>query len=192
MVEHQGAFSFMEINTKLTATLEDYLITVCRIEREKRVARPRDIARRQKVARSTVTSALRSLAGMDLINYEPYEAVTLTAKGRKQAETLIIRNLVLRDFLEGILGFSSEEAQSTTCGMEHALDSSAVERFVSFLAFIRHSGIDGPRWLEEFRECMRAGGQSKPCVEYVQEYLRTLKKADIKSGDADTQDSDLH
>ncbi len=182
----------MATNNKLTSTLEDYLITVCRLEREKRVARPRDIGRRQKVAKSTVTSALQSLARMGLVNYEPYEAVTLTAKGKKQAEALIIRNQVLRDFLEGILGLSPEEARSTTCGMEHALDSNAVERFVCLLAFIKNRGLDGPRWFEEFRECTRPGGQSKTCAKYVQEYLRILKKADTESGNGDTQDSDLH
>lgn len=182
----------MAIINKLTSTLEDYLITVCRLEREKRVARPRDIGLRQKVAKSTVTSALQSLAGMGLVNYEPYEAVTLTAKGKEQAETLIIRNLVLRDFLESILGLSPEEARSTTCGMEHALDSSAVERFVCFLAYIKHRELDGPRWLEEFRECTGTGGQSKPCVKYVQEYLRILKKTDNESGNSDTQGKNPH
>ena len=177
----------MEMEKKLTSTLEDYLTTVYRLEREKRVARPRDIGRRQKVAKSTVTSALKSLAGKGLVNYEPYEAVTLTTKGKRQAETLIIRNRVLRDFLEDVLGLSPEEALSTACGMEHALDPKAVERLVCFLAFMKHRDQDGPQWLEKFRECAKKGGRGKPCAECVQEYMQTLKAMDYETGHEDTR-----
>lgn len=172
---------------KLTPKLEDYLITVYRLESEKRVARPRDIGRRQRVAKSTVTSALQSLAGKGLINYEPYEAITLTTKGKKQAGSLIIRNRVLRDFLEGVLGLAPEEVRSTACGMEHALKPKVAERFVCFMAFLKHHSQDDPRWFKEFRECARKGGQNKFCSECVQEYLETLKATGYDRGDKDIQ-----
>ena len=169
----------MKKKNKLTSTLEDYLLTVYRLENERRVARPRDIGRRRKVAKSTVTSALQSLAGNGLVNYEPYEAVTLTEKGKKQAESLIIRNRVLRDFLEDVLGIPPEDARSTACGMEHALDATAVERFVYFLSFIKHYD---PRWLEKFREYAKEGGRDESGTGYVKEYLRGLKADDSESG----------
>ncbi|MCK4539044.1 MAG: metal-dependent transcriptional regulator [Candidatus Krumholzibacteria bacterium] len=165
----------MGTEKKLTSKLEDYLLTVYRLERETRVARPRDIGRRRKVAKSTVTSALRSLAENGLVNYEPYEAVTLTVEGKKQAESLTIRNHVLRDFLEDILGFPPEEARSAACGMEHALDSTAVDRFVCFLAYIKHGGHEIPRWIEEFRDCAKEGSLGESSAEYVQKYLQAMK-----------------
>ncbi len=169
----------MKTKNKLTSTLEDYLLTVYRLEQERRVARPRDIGRRRKVAKSTVTSALHSLAGNGLVNYEPYEAVTLTEKGKKQAESLIIRNRVLRDFLEEVLGIPPEEARSTACGMEHALDPTVVERFVYFLSFVKHYDS---RWLEKFREYANNGGWGESGADHVKEYLRTLKSAGSESG----------
>lgn len=172
----------MAAGKKLTSKLEDYLITVYRLEREKRVARPRDIARRRKVAKSTVTAALQSLAENGLVNYEPYEAVTLTANGKKRAETLIIRNRVLRDFLEDVLGLSPAESRVTACGMEHALDAAAVERFVCFLAFLKQRDGDGPRWLERFRACVKKGGRGGTCARYVEEYLHTLETTDSSAG----------
>lgn len=175
------------MENNLTSTLEDYLVAVYRLEREKRVARPRDIGRMQKVAKSTVTSALQSLAGKGLIDYEPYEAITLTAKGRKRAESLIIRNRVLRDFLEGVLGLAPEEARSTACGMEHALKPKVTERFVCFMAFLKHHSRNDPRWLKEFRECARKVGQGKLCSERVQEYLATLKATGYDKDGKDIQ-----
>jgi DtxR family Mn-dependent transcriptional regulator len=160
---------------ELSSTLEDYLIAVFRLEGEKRVARPRDIGRLQNVAKSTVTAALKSLAGKGLVNYEPYEAVTLTARGRQTAERLAIRNRILRDFLEGVLGLDPEQAERTACGMEHAVEGEAMERFVCFLAFLKHHAPDGAKWLKEFRRFVRRGGRSRICRKCVEEYTQALQ-----------------
>ena len=62
---------------ELSSTLEDYLEAICRLEQEKGFARVRDIARALGVANSTATAALQALSKKGLINYEPYEPVTL-------------------------------------------------------------------------------------------------------------------
>jgi DtxR family Mn-dependent transcriptional regulator len=168
----------------LSSTLEDYLVTVHRLEGEKRVARPRDIGRLQNVAKSTVTAALRSLADKGLVHYEPYEAVTLTSRGRKMADRLVVRNRILRDFLEDVLGLDPPQAESTACGMEHAVEEEAMERFVCFLAFVKQHAPEGARWLSEFRRFVRRGGSSRACRESVAQYLRGLHAA--QSGDLNT------
>ncbi len=172
----------MKFEKNLTSTLEDYLLTVYRLEREKRVARPRDIGRLRKVAKSTVTSALKSLAGKGLINYQPYEAATLTPEGKKTAEWLIIRNRVLRDFLQEVLGLSARKATITACGMEHALDSATVERFVRLMAFIKTYGPSGVDWRKKLREYASGNGLEGPGESYVQDYLNELKSNYFKSG----------
>jgi len=154
--------------------MEDYLLAAYSLEREKRVARPRDIGRRQKVAKSTVTAALQSLAGKGLINYEPYEMVTLTDEGRKQAEALIIRNRVLRDFLSSVLGLPSNEAGETACGMEHALKQETAERLVCFMAFLHHRMRSDPGWFDECRDCMERGIGGELSEGRVERYLRML------------------
>jgi DtxR family Mn-dependent transcriptional regulator len=179
----------VKIKKNLTPKLEDYLITVYRLERERRVARSRDIGRRQGVAKSTVTAALQSLAGKGLINYEPYETITLTPAGRKQAEWLIIRNRVLRDFLENVLGLGSEEVRSTACGLEHALNPEVTERFACFMAFLKLHGKDDPKWLREFHECAGKGGQSDICADCVQKYLESLKATGYDNRDRGVRDT---
>lgn len=164
----------MVSNQELSATMEDYLLAAYSLEREKRVARPRDIGRRQNVAKSTVTSALQSLAGKGLINYEPYEAVTLTEEGRKHAETLILRNLVLRDFLSSVLELPPNEVGSTACGMEHALTKETVERLVCFMAFLKHRMRSDPGWFEECSDCMQRGIAGEGSEERVKKYLSLL------------------
>ena len=161
----------------LSATLEDYLETIYLLEERKRVARPRDICEAQGVASSTVTAALRSLADKGLVNYEPYELITLTDEGRERAEELVTRHRIISDFLENVLGLEADQADATACGMEHAIDSEALERFVCFLAFMEPHSPDGAKSLERFRRFIKEGAGGQTCKECVEEYMGSLRQA---------------
>jgi len=159
----------------LSSTLEDYLEAIYRIEADKRVARPRDICKAQGVAASTVTAALQSLAGKGLVNYEPYELVTLTEEGKARAERLVMRHLIIRDFLEKILGLAPEQADATACGMEHAVQPEALDRLVCFLAFMRSHSAEGGRCLEDFQTFVKERDQGRGCKECVAKYMEEVR-----------------
>ena len=163
------------MDDELTPTLEDYLQAIYRIERKQRVARPRDISEAQNVASSTVTAALQSLAERGMVNYEPYELITLTDKGRERAEQLATRHHIVRNFLEDILGLEARQAEATACDMEHAVDRQALERFVCFLAFIQRHSPAGVNWLDAFRQFIQEGADGQSCEECVKEYMETLQ-----------------
>ncbi|MFO8013572.1 MAG: metal-dependent transcriptional regulator [Phycisphaerae bacterium] len=158
--------------TELSSTLEDYLRAVHRIEDEQRVARPRDIARAQKVAASTVTAALQSLAEKGLINYEPYGLITLTEQGRAKAEQLADRHLIIKDFLEKILGLEPERAETTACGMEHVVDAEGLERFLCFVAFMERHCPAGSKCLKDFRHFIKEGANGRTCQECLGAYRK--------------------
>jgi len=166
------------VGTELSPTLEDYLRAIYHIENEQRVARPRDIARVQNVAASTVTAAIHSLAEKGLINHEPYGLITLTEAGRTTAQQLADRHLIIKDFLEKILGLGSERAESTACGMEHVVDSEALERFLCFLAFMERHCPTGSRCLKDFRQFAKEGADGCTCQECLDEYMRALARPD--------------
>jgi len=166
------------MDDELSPTLEDYLRAIYRIERKQKVARPKDISRVQEVASSTVTAALQSLADKGMVNYEPYELITLTEEGRSRAEQLAIRHHIVRNFLEDILALEPQQAEATTCDMEHAVNRQALERFVCFLAFIRRRSPEGTEWLQAFRRFVREGDQGRSCEECVQEYVNTIELRD--------------
>jgi DtxR family Mn-dependent transcriptional regulator len=158
----------------LSATLEDYLETIYCLEEKNRVARPRDISEAQGVARSTVTAALQSLSEKGLINYEPYELITLTEEGRKTAQRLDYRHRIIRDFLENILRIDPERADETACGMEHAVGRDVLERFTCFLAFMRRCSADGTRCLEQFRDFIEQHTGPEGCHECLENYVEEL------------------
>ncbi|MFO7976422.1 MAG: metal-dependent transcriptional regulator [Candidatus Hydrogenedentota bacterium] len=163
---------------ELTPKLEDYLWAIYYIERKQKVARPKDIVEAKNVASSTVTAALQSLAEKGMINYEPYELITLTKEGREKAEQLAIRHNVVRRFLEDVLGLEAVQAETTTCDMEHALDREVLERFVCFVAFIQRHTDTGVKWLDAFRHFLQEGAGGQSCEQCVKEYMETLQFQD--------------
>ncbi|HNT35010.1 MAG TPA: metal-dependent transcriptional regulator, partial [bacterium] len=82
----------------LSASQEDYLEAIFHIVRENQVARVRDISKRLNVKSSSVTGALQSLSERDLINYAPYDLITMKPKGLSLAKNIVRRHNALRDF----------------------------------------------------------------------------------------------
>ncbi|MGD2175651.1 MAG: metal-dependent transcriptional regulator [Candidatus Brocadiaceae bacterium] len=160
------------MNQQLSATLEDYLETIFGLEQERGFARVRDISAALDVAKSAVTNALKSLSEKGLVNYEPYEPVTLSPEGHRRAGRIVLRHHVIEDFLENVLGLEEGRASSIACGMEHAIDRDALDRFVCFLAFVSRPREEGGSWLEEFRQFVREGTVEKTCEECMEQYLK--------------------
>jgi DtxR family Mn-dependent transcriptional regulator len=156
---------------ELSSTLEDYLEAIFRIEKKKRAARVRDIASHLGVAKSTVSAALKSLAGKKLINYEPYELIMLTEKGREKATDIVMSHQIILHFLKDVLALNEERAEHIACRMEHAVDREVIERFVCFLAFINTTGEKRGRWIDEFRRFVRDGSKDKSCKDCIKEYM---------------------
>jgi DtxR family Mn-dependent transcriptional regulator len=111
----------MTMENTLTASLEDYLEAIFHITAEKQAARPKDIAQRLNVKNASVTGALRALADRGLINYAPYDIVTLTQTGREAAEGVVGKHEALRDFFVNILRVDEKTADDAACRMEHSM-----------------------------------------------------------------------
>ncbi|MHC4981959.1 MAG: metal-dependent transcriptional regulator [Planctomycetota bacterium] len=125
---------------KLSASLEDYLEAIFQIAAEKKVARSKDISKVTRVSRSSVTGALRALSEKGLINYAPYDLITLTPKGRAVAEGVVRRHEVLREFFVEVLGVDERQGEKAACKMEHAMSGKILERFIRFVDSTRRGG----------------------------------------------------
>lgn len=136
-------------DTTLTSSLEDYLEAVLLLVRRDRVARVRDIAKALGVGMPSVTTALKALAQRGLVNYDPYQVITLTEGGRQAAEGVSQRHEVLRRFLVEVLGLDEATAQANACRMEHAVDEQVLDRMRRFADFIRRCPRAGRDWDEK-------------------------------------------
>lgn len=141
----------------LSASLEDYLEAIFHIVREKQAARPKDIAGRLEVGNSSVTGALKALAARELVNYAPYDVVTLTPAGEKAARDVVRRHETLREFFIKVLAADQHLAEVAACQMEHAVPPALIDRFVHFVEFVEMCPKAGPGLLEGFRTHLEKG-----------------------------------
>lgn len=140
----------------LSASLEDYLETIYALsEGDDKVARSKDIAERLNVAKSSVTGALRQLAERGLVNYKPYEYITLTDEGRISAEIVVQKHQIIQSFFEEVLGVDSKLAEDAACKAEHALGESVVSKLLDFTEFIKTKQSNGADILSDFKKYLR-------------------------------------
>jgi DtxR family transcriptional regulator, Mn-dependent transcriptional regulator len=121
----------------LSSSLEDYLEAVLELVQTGRVARVRDIARRLNVGMPSVSVALKTLSARGLVNYDPYQVITLTERGEQLGRDITHRHEVLQGFLTDVLGIAPEVAQSNACRMEHAIDNEVLEKLKEFAGLLR-------------------------------------------------------
>lgn len=143
---------------KLSSNMEDYLEAIALIEKDKGVARVKDISRLMKVKTPSVTSALNVLANKGLVEHERYGYVELTINGRRIAQDVLKRHKMLTKFLSSILKIDPQVASDDACKMEHVLSPQTSERLTMFVEFVgAGSEIDRPLWLKGFDHYLKTG-----------------------------------
>jgi DtxR family Mn-dependent transcriptional regulator len=147
----------------LSSSLEDYLEAIFHIESEKQAARVKDISRILKVNMSSVTGALRSLAEKKLINYSPYEVITLTKKGKKIAQDVILRHQSIRDFFVKVLHVEEKLADEGACRMEHEIPGEILKRLIKFVKYVETCPHVSTEWLKESEYRCRDGHSEEFC-----------------------------
>ena len=160
----------------LTSTMEDYLEAIVNLEKEKRAVRVKDIANRLQVRMPTVTSMLKTLDRAGLVNYQKYEYINLTSKGRNIGREISRRHQALQRFLTDVLGIPAPIADEEACKMEHAVSSSTLNRFVEFMDFIESCPRAGKEWLGYFQEYRTHGKKSATCIKYMQRFQQVFKR----------------
>jgi DtxR family Mn-dependent transcriptional regulator len=122
---------------QLSASLEDYVEAILRLERASRVARVSEIAVQLDVSRPSVTGALKVLGARGLVSHTPYGHVTLTEEGSRIASEVERRHVLIRDFLTGVLSLPDDKAEVAACRMEHVLEPEVLEHFVAYSEGLR-------------------------------------------------------
>ena len=118
---------------KLTANMEDYLEAVSFCADDKGVARVSDVRNLLGVKTPSVTGAMKLLAAKGYVCHEPYQGITLTPKGRRAAEDVKKRHLMLSRFLAQVLGVSPKTADADACKLEHVVSQETLEKLHRYL-----------------------------------------------------------
>lgn len=167
----------------LSASMEDYLEAIFHIAAEKGAARAKDIAKRLKVNHSSVTGALQALAGKELVNYAPYDVVTLTPRGKDVARDVIRRHEVLRDFFTKVLSIDETIAEEGACGMEHSVPRPVLERLTQYIEYLEACPRGGTKWIEGFGYFCDHGKTTENCEVCLSSSLEDVRKMKKEKGD---------
>lgn len=135
----------------LSASLEDYLEAIYNLQADGNPARSKDIADKLDVSRASVTGALKLLSDKGMVNYKPYDTITLTDDGQDAAAQVARRHEVLKYFLTDILGVEPRAAQIAACKTEHTLGQQAFNRLVDFTEFIKARQRQGQDLAGQFK-----------------------------------------
>ena len=171
----------MSVISKLSASLEDYLEAIFHIVKEKRAAKAKDIADRLNVNSSSVTGALQSLSKRGLVNYAPYDIITMTPEGTDVAREIIHRHETLADFLTKVLSINEDEAEETACKMEHDISSEIIERLLEFVKFVERCPIGGAKWDAKQKGFVCQLSQSDGTCEKSEECQNLIKQPKIET-----------
>jgi len=174
--QNSGKAEEMKKKKPLTPAMEDYLEAIFIINQHKKVVRVKDIAQELHVKMPTVTSMLKNLGKRELVYYEKYEYVELTAEGEAIGREMLRRHQLLCKFLTDILKVDLKTADQEACRMEHSLGHDTLRRLADFMAFIQTCPRAGESWLNRFNEFRRHGRMPEKCREQSRRFSSELQQ----------------
>jgi DtxR family Mn-dependent transcriptional regulator len=118
----------------LSRTEENYIKAIFKIsEREKNAASTNSIAGMLNTSAASVSDMLKKLQKKEMIHYEKYRGVTLTARGNKIATKLIRKHRLWEVFLVKKLKFSWDQVHNIAEELEHIPSEELINRLDNFL-----------------------------------------------------------
>ncbi len=135
---------------EITAHLEDYLVAIYEITQEQPAARVSQIAKKLGVSLPSVTNAMKRLAALKYVNYEKYNVITLTNKGKKRAKEKVTIQQNLRDFFINVMGLDKVVSEKLARAFSHHVDDKIHERFNEFYQILKNFNVKKAKELENF------------------------------------------
>ena len=136
----------------LTPSLENYLKIIFREEQEGGSAHASAIADAAGVSRATVTSTLKALRGMGLIEYEAYSPIKLTEEGRRIGRDLMHRHIVFREFFQHVLQFDEAQADAIAGEVGSSMPRHVVRRCGRFVLYMQKNRERWQDWQNEYEK----------------------------------------
>jgi DtxR family Mn-dependent transcriptional regulator len=188
-----------------SATIEDYLKRACQLEDRLDGRVPMGLlAESVGVVPGTATAMAKRLARERLMDYEPYEGVRLTARGRHIALRVLRRHRLIETFLVSALGLDWAEVHEEAERLEHAMTDKLLDRIDAFLGYPQRDPHGDPipdgdgtlrhAALRPLGECDRGESvritrvldQSEPFLSFLDErHLRPGTRVQVEQTDSD-------
>lgn len=117
----------------LSESVQDYLKSIYRLQRDAERVSTNALAARLGVAAASATGMLKRLAELRLVEYEPYQGVRLTPAGEKIALEVIRHHRLLERYLTEAMGYEWDQAHVEAERLEHAISEEFEDRMSALL-----------------------------------------------------------
>ena len=118
---------------KIQESGENYLETILLLEMRNGTVRAVDIANELGYSKPSVTRAMGVLKKAGYVDQESYGTIHLTEAGRKRANEVYDRHVLIKEFLMTILSLDADTAETDACRIEHIVSPLTVERMRAVL-----------------------------------------------------------
>lgn len=116
---------------------EDYLETILLLHNKTGFVRSVDIASELNYSKPSISRAMNILKENGLITVENGGQILLTEEGRKRAEGVYERHVIITEFFENVLGVDHDIASHDACKIEHIISEESYGRLKAFTAGFR-------------------------------------------------------
>ncbi len=117
----------------ITQSIQDYLKVIYKLAVNRKQVNTNAIAERLGVTQASVTSMLKKLSELNLIEYKPYYGVELTGGGEKIALEIIRHHRLLELYLAEALGYSWDQVHEEAEKLEHHISEEFEDRMAAVL-----------------------------------------------------------
>ena len=148
----------------LSDKLEMYMKTILQLERQYSPVRVNHIAKERGVSAASVTEALGNLQQRGLILHKSYQGVRLSAEGRRVAERIENRFLVLQHFLTEVLGVDPVTGARDACEIEHIASGETIDRLDAFLQYVGGCRLNVSEIISHFKDYYAMKSRGDACA----------------------------
>lgn len=113
---------------KIHESGEDYLETILRLEMRNGIVRAVDVANELGYSKPSITRAMGVLKKAGLVEQEAYGSIHLTPEGRKRANEVYDRHVLIKEFLMAVLSLDAGTAETDACRIEHIVSPLTIQR----------------------------------------------------------------
>ena len=118
---------------KIQESGENYLETILLLEMRNGTVRAVDIANELGYSKPSVTRAMGVLKKAGLVDQELYGTIQLTEAGRKRANEIYHRHVLIKEFLMTVLSLDARTAETDACRIEHIVSQTTIDRIRALL-----------------------------------------------------------
>ena len=147
----------------LTQSLEKYLLAIYDISKNNSNIIVKDVSSYLKIGGATTAVAIKTLAKKGLINYMPYQNITLTKEGMEYIQLKLYRHNTISNFLNQVLEIEKTLADKNANAIEYSMTEDVLVKFVHFLDFMKQCSCKEPKWLNSCKHSLKDGRISNKC-----------------------------